>query len=171
MTNGLWNFMDTFGPSPLPQLIVTTTLLMTNPAILFFLGTNPHMTPSTSGTQPMLGSTPLLSNSIPSTSATYNAPYNAQYSMVSVGPLNQPYGWHPLYSLNPPIQVSTGTPNMHILVGNVTVPPPFLGMHGQSLIDMSSPYVNQGHKVSSMAGENPQGGPNQSMGHPTHNLK
>lgn len=27
---------------------------------------------------------------------------------------------------------------MHIPVENVTVPPPFLGLHGQSLIDMST---------------------------------
>jgi len=95
-TNESWNFVDTFGPPPLPQSTVTTTLLFVNPFIPFVPDTNPHMTPCTSGTQPMSGSTPLVSNSIPSTSATYSAPYNAQYSMVSAGPLNQKYGWHPL---------------------------------------------------------------------------
>ena len=55
---------------------------------------------------------------------------------------------------------------MHRLIGNVTVPPPFSSMHGQSLIDKSTPYVSQGHMVSSMASRNPQGGPNQSMGAP-----
>jgi len=39
-------------------------------------------------------------------------------------------------------------------------------MHGQSLIDMSTPYASQGLKVSSVVSENPQGGPNQSMGAP-----
>ena len=53
---------------------------------------------------------------------------------------------------------------MHMPVGNVIVSPPFSGMHGQSLIDMSIPYVNQGQMVSSVTGGNPQGGPNQSMG-------
>ena len=51
------------------------------------------------------------------------------------------------------------------------VPPPFSGMHGQSLIDMSVPYVNQGHMVHSVAGKNPQGGPNQSMGAPYSQMK
>lgn len=83
-----------------------------------------------SGIQPMPGSTPLVSNSIPSRSATYSTPYNAQYSTVSVGPFNQQYGWHPLYSSNPQMQVYRGTPNMNILVENVIVPPPFLGMYG-----------------------------------------
>lgn len=55
---------------------------------------------------------------------------------------------------------------MHIPVENVRVPPPFSTMHGQSLIDMSIPYVNQGHMVSFVAGGNPQGGPSQSMGVP-----
>ena len=55
---------------------------------------------------------------------------------------------------------------MHMLVGNVTVPPPFSSMHGQSLIDMSVPYVNQGQMVSFMSDGNPRGGPNQSMGAP-----
>lgn len=76
-TNGSWNFLDTFGPPPHPQLTVTTTLLMENLVIPFVLGTNPHMTPSMSGTQPLSGFTPLVSNSIPSTSATYNTPYKA----------------------------------------------------------------------------------------------
>ena len=31
---------------------------------------------------------------------------------------------------------------------------------------MSVPHVNEGHMVSSMVGENPQGGPNQSTGEP-----
>jgi len=63
-----------------------------------------------------------VSNLIPSTSATYSAPYNAQYSTISMGPLHQQYGWHPLYSYNPKIQVSRGTPNMDIPASNVTIP-------------------------------------------------
>lgn len=55
---------------------------------------------------------------------------------------------------------------MHIMVGNVTVPPPFSGMYGQSLIDMNISYVNQGQMVSSVTSGNPLGGPNQSMGAP-----
>lgn len=55
---------------------------------------------------------------------------------------------------------------MYILVRNVIVPLPFLGMHGQSPIDMSTPYVSQGHIVNFVVGRNPQGGPNQSMGAP-----
>ena len=124
------------------------------------------MKPITSGTQYIPNFSPFVSALGPSTSATYNAPYNAQYSTVSVGPFNQQYGWHALYSSNPQIQVSGGTPNIHKPIGNVTIPPPFSGMHGQSLIDMSTPYVSQGHMVSFMAGGNPQGGPNQSMGAP-----
>ena len=115
----------------------------------------------------MSGSTPLVSNYIPSTSATYSAPYNAQYSTVSTGPFNQLYGWHPLYSYNPQIQIFGGkVPNMHIPAGSVTVPPPFSSMHGQSLIDMNTPYASQGLMVSSAMSWNPQGGPNQSMGAP-----
>lgn len=114
----------------------------------------------------MTGSTPIVSNSIPSTSTTYNAPYNTQYSIVSGVPFNQQYGWHPLYSSNPHIQISGGTSNIHILAGNVIVTPLFSGMHVQTLIDMNTPYSSQGHMVSSVADGNPQGGPNQSMGAP-----
>ncbi len=166
MTNGSWNFADTFGPPPFLQSTVTTTPSMANPAIPFVLGKTTHMTPSTSGTQLMPGSTPVVSNYIPSTSATYNTPYNAQYSNMGTIPIHQQYGQPPLYSSNPQIQVSRGIPNMHMSVGNITVPPLFSGMHGQSPIDMSIPYVNQGQMVSSMTGRNPQGGPNQSMGAP-----
>lgn len=55
---------------------------------------------------------------------------------------------------------------MHMLVANLIVPPPFSGMHVQSLIDMSIPYVNKRQMVSFMLGGNPQVGPNQSMGAP-----
>jgi len=51
-------------------------------------------------------------------------------------------------------------------VGNVTVPPPFSGIHGKFLIGMSIPSLNQGQMVSSVSGGNPQGVPNQSMGAP-----
>ena len=55
---------------------------------------------------------------------------------------------------------------MHIPAGSVTTPPPFSGMHGQSLIDMNTPYASEGLIVSSMASGNPQGAPNQPMGAP-----
>ena len=144
---------------------------MANPAIPFVLGSTPIMTPSTSGTHSISGSTLLVSNPVPSTSSTYNVSYNVQYSIVSVGPFNQQYGWHPLYSSNPQIQVSRGTPNMHIPARSIIVPPPFSGMHGQSLIDMNTPYASQGLMVSSVAGRNPQGVPNQSMGEPYSQLQ
>ena len=129
-TNGLWNFADTFHPPPLPQSIVTTTPVMVNPAIPFVPGPTTHMTPSTSGTQPMPGSTPLVSNCIPSTSATYSAPYNTQCGTMGMVPIYQQHGRPLLYSSNPHIHIPRGVPNMHMLVGNVTVPPPFSGMHG-----------------------------------------
>ena len=69
--------------------------------------------------------------------------YNTQYSTVSTGPLNQPYGWHPLYSSNLQVQISGGiVPNLHVPAMNVKVPPPFSGLQGQSLIDMNPPYVS-----------------------------
>ena len=55
---------------------------------------------------------------------------------------------------------------MHMPVGNVTVPHPFSGMHGQLLIDMSVPSINQSHMVIFVSVRNPQGIPNQSMGAP-----
>ena len=137
---------------------------MANPAIPLVLGTTTHMTPSMSGTQTMLGSTPIVSNYIPSTSATYSAPYNTQCDTMGAVPIYQQYGRPPMYSSNPQIHIPGGVRNMQMPVGNVTVPPPFLGMHGQSLIDMSIPFVNQGKMVSSVSGRNPQGVPNQSMG-------
>lgn len=81
-------------------------------------------------------------------------------------PIYQQQGRPPMYSSNPQIQISGGVPNMHMPVGNVTIPPPFSGMHGQLLIDMSVPSVNQSHMVSSVSVGNPQGIPNQSMGAP-----
>lgn len=54
-------------------------------------------------------------------------------------------------------------PNMHILVGNVTVPPPFIGQQGQSLIDMNPPYVIQGPIVIYVAIGVPQQGIAQSI--------
>jgi len=90
------------------------------------------MTPSTSGTQYIPGFSPFVSTAGPSTSATYSAPYNSQYSMVSKGPINNTFGWHPLFSSNPRVHMPGGNvPNMHIPVENVTIPPPFIGQQGQ----------------------------------------
>lgn len=158
--------MDAFGPPPLTQSTVTTTPVMVNPAIPFVLGIITHMTPYLSGTQLMPGSTPLVPNCIPLTSATYSALYNTQCGTMGMVLIYQQHGWLPLYSSNPQIHIPGGAPNMHILVGNVTLPPLFSGMHGQSLIDMSIPSINQGQMISSMSGGNPQGVPNQSMGAP-----
>jgi len=44
-------------------------------------------------------------------------------------------------------------------------------MHGQSLIDMSIPSINQGQMVSFVMGKNPQGVPNQSMGSPYSHIQ
>jgi len=66
----------------------------------------------------------------------------------------------------PPDSNIYGVPNMHLPVGDVTVPPPFSGMYGQLLIDMSVPSVNRSHMVSSVLVGNRQGIPNQSMGAP-----
>lgn len=71
-----------------------------------------------------------------------------------------------MYSYNPQIQTSRVVPNMHMAAGNLTIPPLFSGMHGQSLIDMDFPSVNQSHMVSSMSVGNPQGIPTQTMGAP-----
>ena len=71
----------------------------------------------------------------------------------------------------PPDPYTWGVPNMHMPVGNVTIPPPFSGIHGQSLIDMSIPSINQGQMVSSVSSKNPQGVPNQSMGAPYSHIQ
>jgi len=34
-------------------------------------------------------------------------------------------------------------PNMHVPAGGITVPPPFIGQVGQSLIDINPPYLSQ----------------------------
>lgn len=129
---------------------------MANPTILYVPGLNPIMTPTTSGTQYILGSTPFVSAPGHSTSATYSAPFNAQYNTVSMGPFNQLYGWHPLYSYNPQVEVPGGiVPNMHIPAESTIVPPPFSSLHGQSLIGMNPPYVSQGPMVSYVASKNP----------------
>ena len=109
-TNGSWHFVDTFSPPPFPQSTVITTPSMANLAIPFVPGTTTHMTPSMRGTQPMSGSTPLVSNCMPSISATYIAPYNAQYGTMGMVPIYQQYGRFPLYSSNPQIHVSGGFP-------------------------------------------------------------
>lgn len=88
MTNGSWDFVDTFGPPQPPQSTVSTTSLMVNLAIPYVLCSNPIVTPITSGTQYISGSTPFVLAPAPSTSATYRAPYNSQNSMVSMGPFN-----------------------------------------------------------------------------------
>lgn len=165
-THMLWNFRDAVGPIPLPQSTVITIPVMWNPSIPFVLGTTTHITPSISGTQQMPGSTPMVTQCIPSTSATYSAPYNTQCNTMGIVPIYQQHGHPPMYSSNPQIQISGWVPNMHMLVWNVTVSPPFWGMHGQSLIDMSVPSVNQIQMVSSVSVKNPQGVPNQFMGAP-----
>jgi len=71
---------------------------MVNPAIPFVPGTTTHMTPSMSGTQPMLGSTAMVSNYIRLTSATYSAPYNTQCGTMGAFPVYQQYGRPPMHS-------------------------------------------------------------------------
>ena len=82
---GLWNYRDTVSPLPLPQSMVITTPAMWNPEILFVPGTATHTTPAISGTRQMPGSTPMVRQSIPSTSATYSAPYNTQFQHYGRG--------------------------------------------------------------------------------------
>jgi len=81
-------------------------------------------------------------------------------------PVYQQHGQPPTYSSNPQIHIHGVVSNMHMLVGNLIVPPIFSGMHGQLLIDMSVPSINQGQMVSFVSGKNPQGVPNQCMGAP-----
>lgn len=50
MTNGSWDFVDTFGPPLLPKSTVNDTPLMENPAIPTVLGLNHIVTPNASGT-------------------------------------------------------------------------------------------------------------------------
>jgi len=57
-----------------------------------------------------------------------------------------------------------GVPNVHMPMGNATIPPLFLGIHGKSLIEMTIPSANQSGMVCSVLVTNPQGIPNQSMG-------
>jgi len=139
---------------------------MWNPTIPFVPGTATHITPSISGTQQMPGSTPMVCQSIPSTSATYSAPYNTQCGTMGTVPIYQHQGRPPMYGSNPQIQIIGVVPNMHMPEGNLTVPPPFSSMHGQSLIEMSVASINQSHMVSSVSVGNPQGIPTQSMGAP-----
>ena len=102
-THGLWNFRDIVGPLPLPQSTVITSPIMWNPTISFVPGMATHITPSISGTQQMPGSTPMVPQCIPSTSATYNALYNTQRSTMGEVPIYQQYGGPPMYSSNPQI--------------------------------------------------------------------
>lgn len=163
-TNRSWAFVDTFGPPPPLELTVSTTHLMENPVIPLVPGSNHIMTPNVSGTQYMPVSTSFMLAPGPLTSATYSAPYNVEYSMVSKGPINNPFGWYILFSSNPLVQMLEGNvPNMHILTGNVTVPPLFIGQYGQSLLDMNLHYFNQGPIINYVASGIPQQGPTQSI--------
>ncbi len=79
----------------------------------------------------MLGSTPMVPQSIPSTNATYSAQYNTQYDTMGWIPVYQNQDRLPMCSSNRQIQTSRVVPNMHMLARNDTVPPTFSGMHGQ----------------------------------------
>jgi len=103
MPHELWNFRDTVGPLPLPQSMFITTPVMWNPVVPFVPGMTTHITPSISGTQQMQGSTPMVPQSIPSTSATYSAPYNTQYGTMGTVLVYQQQGRPPMYSPNPQI--------------------------------------------------------------------
>jgi len=127
---GLWNYRDIVSPLPLPQSMVIITLVMWNPAILFIPGTITHITPSISGTQQMPSPTPTVQQNIPSTSATYSAPYNTQCGTMGAVPVHQHQGQPQMYDSNPQIQISRAVPNMYMPARNLTVPPLFLGMHG-----------------------------------------
>lgn len=122
MTNGSWDFVDTFGPPPLPYSTVSTTPLMENLDIPTMPSLGTIVTPNMIGTQYIPVSTAFVSSPGPSTSIPYSAPYRK----VSTGPFNNPFGWNPFFSSNPQVQIPRGTvPNMHILTRNITVPPPF----------------------------------------------
>lgn len=157
MINESWDFVDTFGPPPPPQLTVSTPSLMAKQTIPTMSVLSTIVTPITSGTQYILVSSLFVSALGPSESTPYSARYRARYSTVSMSPFSNPFGWNPLFSSKLKVQMNGGIiPNMHIPSGNIIVPPPFTRQQGQSLIDMNPPYVSQGPMGNYVASEIPQ---------------
>ena len=56
----------------------------------------------------MPSSTHIVSNFIPSTSATYSAPYDTQCGTMGAVLIYQQYGWPPMYSSKPQIHIPRG---------------------------------------------------------------
>lgn len=132
---GSWDFVDKFGPPTLPLLIVSNTQLIGYIAIQTMPSLNNLVTPTMIGTQYMPISTPFVSSPRPLTIAPN--------SIISMGPFSNPFGWNPLLSSNPQAQIPGGNfPNMHIMVGGITIPPLPIRQVGLSLIDSNPPHGN-----------------------------
>lgn len=97
MTNGSWYFVDTFGPHPLPQSIVSTILMMGNLVIPTIPSPSTIVTPNMSGTQYIPVSAPFVLAPGP----LARTPYSSPYSVVSMGPFRNRFGSNPFLSSKP----------------------------------------------------------------------